>query len=97
MTILLFRIKIFRDIRKKKKRLWSYSQPIPSLSPSNLCGSGCNTVNLFWGISPQSKSGGGGGIQKSGYEGSQSLCIWVDSGGGGWYDSMKVWREKRTN
>jgi flagellar motor switch protein FliN/FliY len=28
-------------------------------------------VNLFCEISPQSKSGGGGGIQKSGYDGSQ--------------------------
>lgn len=29
------------------KEFYPDSHPIPSLSPSNLCGSGCNTVNLF--------------------------------------------------
>jgi len=50
-------------------------EPIPSLSPSNLCGSEPITVNLFCGISLQSKSGGGEGIQKSGYDGSQLSSI----------------------
>ena len=47
------------------------SHPIPSLSTSNLCGSGGRTVKFLVGISLQSKSGGLGGIQKSGYAGSQ--------------------------
>ncbi len=41
---------------------------MPSLSPSNLCGSDCNTVNRFCVMSLQSKSGGNEGIQKSGYD-----------------------------
>ena len=36
-------------------------------------------MNRFCGISLQSKSGGGGGIQKSGYEGSQLLVDFVFS------------------
>ena len=42
------------------------SHPTPSLSPSNLCGSGGNTVKLRCGISSQSTSGGRGGIQTVG-------------------------------
>ena len=34
------------------------SQPIPSLSPSNRCGSGCRTLNRRCVMSPQSRSGG---------------------------------------
>jgi len=42
---------------------WNYlacydSQPIPSLSPSNPCGSEPTTLKLAYWISPQSKSGG---------------------------------------
>ena len=44
-----------------------FSQPTPSLSPSNSCGSGsatsCLTVKLRYGICGQSRSGGGGRIQ----------------------------------
>jgi hypothetical protein len=36
------------------------SHPIPSLSPSNPCGSGGSTRNLRWGMSAQSRSGGVG-------------------------------------
>ena len=38
-------------------------------------------MKFFCGISLQSKSGGGGGIQKSGYDGSQLLS--VETGGTG--------------
>ena len=34
------------------------SQPMPSLSASNPCGSGCKTLKFANWISPQSKSGG---------------------------------------
>ena len=51
------------------------SHPIPSPSPSNLCGSFGNTAKSLCSISPQSKSGGGDGIQKSRYAASQ---IWVE-------------------
>ena len=53
---------------------------MPSLSASNLCGSDPTTLKFFFEISLQSKSGGGDGIQTSGYEGSQSG---VGSGSGG--------------
>ncbi len=52
------------------------SQPIPSLSPSNLCGSGGITLKFEYPISPQSKSGGYSGIHTSGYDESQ-LFSWV--------------------
>jgi hypothetical protein len=43
------------------------SQPSPSPSPSNPCGSGGSTVKFTCGAtSAQSRSGGGGGMQKSG-------------------------------
>ena len=44
---------------------------MPSLSPSNLCGSGCLTRKFRYGMSLQSRSGGGGGIHTVGYDGSQ--------------------------
>jgi len=44
------------------------SQPIPSLSPSNPCGSGGTTLKLLYPISPQSKSGGYGGMHTLGYD-----------------------------
>jgi len=59
-----YELRIFRT--QKEFRIGYDSQPIPSLSPSNLWGSGCNTVNRFCGISLQSKSGGLDGMQKSG-------------------------------
>jgi hypothetical protein len=56
------------------------SQPVPSPSRSNPCGSGGKTVKSLSAISPQSKSGGGRGIHTSGYEGSQfPLCIRLSS------------------
>ena len=42
------------------------SHPIPSRSASNRCGSGDRTVKRWYGTSPQSRSGGRGGIQMSG-------------------------------
>ena len=42
------------------------SQPIPSLSLSNPCGSEPTTLKFLYEISPQSKSGGYGGMQTSG-------------------------------
>ena len=57
-----------------------FSQPIPSLSLSNLCGSGGKTLKLVNGISPQSKSGGDDGIHVSGYEGSQLLSFVCNDG-----------------
>lgn len=43
------------------------SQPIPSLSrPSSRCGSGGSTRKLRYGMSPQSRSGGGGGCTRRG-------------------------------
>lgn len=47
------------------------SQPMPSRSPSKRWGSRPTTRKLRWEISPQSRSGGGGGMHTSGYEGSQ--------------------------
>src|SRR5215203_875004 len=44
------------------------SHPMPSLSLSNPCGSGDNTLKLVPSTSSQFKSGGLGGMQKSGYE-----------------------------
>lgn len=44
---------------------------MPSSSPSNRCGSGGRTLNRRYEISPQAKSGGDGGMQTVGYEGSQ--------------------------
>src|SRR5215208_3475203 len=44
------------------------SHPIPSLSPSNPCGSGDSTLKLVPSTSSQFNPGGGGGMQKSGYE-----------------------------
>ena len=46
---------------------------MPSPSLSNPCGSGAKTVKSLSGISPQSRSGGGGDIHTSGYDGSQLL------------------------
>lgn len=43
-----------------------FSQPIPSLSESKLCGSGGRTVKLRCSISLQSRSGGGEGMQTVG-------------------------------
>src|SRR5688500_14881368 len=48
-----------------------YSQPTPSPSLSKRCGSGGRTVKRRYGMSPQSRSGGGGGMQTVGYDGSQ--------------------------
>lgn len=48
------------------------SHPMPSLSPSKRCGSGAITVKRRSEMSPQSRSGGPGGMQTSGYDGSQS-------------------------
>ena len=57
-------------------RFWGVShydsQPIPSLSLSNPWGSEPITIKLEYPISPQSKSGGYGGMQTSGYDGSQN-------------------------
>ena len=47
------------------------SHPIPSLSPSNLLGSGLITLKFEYPVSPQSKSGGSSGIHTSGYDESQ--------------------------
>ena len=47
------------------------SQPIPSRSPSKRCGSGARTTKRRNVISPQSRSGGGGGMQTEGYAASQ--------------------------
>ena len=44
---------------------------MPSPLPSRLCGSGFNTLIFLSLISPQSRSGGGAGIQTSGYAGEQ--------------------------
>jgi hypothetical protein len=51
---------------------------MPSLSPSKPCGSGDSTLKFLCLISEQSKSGGGEGIQTSGYAESQ-----FRGGGGG--------------
>ena len=48
------------------------SHPIPSLSlPSNLCESGGSTRKFRYSMSLQSRSGGAGGMQASGYAASQ--------------------------
>lgn len=47
------------------------SQPTPSLSPSNPCGSLPTTLKLVAFTWEQSRSGGGDGIHTVGYEGSQ--------------------------
>lgn len=61
------------------------SQPIPSLSPSKWCGSGFgtshNTVKFFTAMSGQFRSGGGGGMQKSGYDAAQLAGAAVGFGG----------------
>ena len=49
------------------------SQPTPSRLPSNPCGSGGTTLKSRYGTSLQSRSGGGGGMQTVGYDGSQPL------------------------
>lgn len=46
---------------------------MPSPSPSKRCGSGGRTRKFLYGMSLQSKSGGGGGMQTVGYDGSQLL------------------------
>lgn len=51
-----------------KSRRQPDSQPTPSKSASKPCGSGGRTVNRRNSISPQSRSGGAGGMQTS-YEG----------------------------
>ncbi len=47
---------------------------MPSLSPSNPCGSGDSTLKFRAFMSEQSKSGGGDFMQTSGYAGSQLGC-----------------------
>src|SRR2546429_1789127 len=47
---------------------------MPSRSASKLCGSGRNTLKRRNGMSPQSRSGGGDGMQTVGYDGSQLLA-----------------------
>lgn len=54
--------------------VYPLSQPIPSSSASNRCGSGASTVNFRYGMSPQSRSGGAGRMQTVGYAGSQLAC-----------------------
>ena len=49
------------------------SQPTPSRSPSKPCGSVPTTLNRLCGTSAQSRSGGYGGMQTPGYDGSQPL------------------------
>src|SRR4029453_18994726 len=60
------------------------SQPIPLRLPSKRCGSGLatsqRTRKLRKGMSPQSRSGGGGGMQTPGYEGAH---LPAEGGGGG--------------
>src|SRR4029453_13364805 len=60
------------------------SQPIPLRLPSKRCGSGLatsqRTRKLRKGMSPQSRSGGGGGVQTPGYEGAH---LPLEGGGGG--------------
>src|SRR5215204_5753119 len=62
------------------------SHPRPSPSASNLCGSPSSplTVKSCCERSGQLRSGGGGGMQKSGYEGSQaeSASLTPSEGGG---------------
>ena len=48
---------------------------MPSLSPSNPCGSGGSTSKLRAEMSSQVKSGGGGGMYMSGYEESQAVSF----------------------
>src|SRR3990170_8644396 len=59
------------------------SQPTPSPSRSNPCGSDPTTVNRRYEMSPQSRSGGGGGMQTVGYDGSQFPPPDPDDPGGG--------------
>ena len=47
------------------------SHPMPSLSPSNLCGSEPTTAKLRYPIWSQSRSGSPGAMQNSGYDGKQ--------------------------
>lgn len=54
--------------------LHQLSQPMPSPSPSKRCGSGGKTVKCLYEMLPQSRSGGGGGTQMVGYDGSQFAC-----------------------
>src|SRR5215203_5007347 len=56
----------------------------PSYGPSSRCGSAPITRMSAYGISLQSRSGGGGGMQTSGYDGSQLPCGGgcVGTGGG---------------
>ncbi len=44
--------------------------PMPSPSPSKPWGSGGSTLKFWYGMSPQSRSGGGGGMHTVGYAGS---------------------------
>lgn len=59
----------------ERKNATYASQPKPSPSLSKPCGSGDKTVKPFWGISVQFNSGGDDGMQKSGYEESQSPVV----------------------
>ena len=53
-----------------KERLYLHSsQPMPSLSPSKLCGSGPIILKFLEEMSPQSNKGGGGSILISGNDG----------------------------
>jgi hypothetical protein len=54
------------DVTTTEEQVGQLSQPTPSPSPSNPCGSDPTTVKLLPLMSPQSKSGDGGGMQKSG-------------------------------
>ena len=65
-----------QNMRAAERKIATYaSQPIPSPSLSKPCGSGDKTVKPFCGISGQFKSGGADGIQKSGYDESQSPVV----------------------
>lgn len=61
-----------RDRSHPGQSAYPDSQPTPSKSPSNRCGSGGCTAKRLNGMSPQSRSGGGGGMHTSGYAGEQS-------------------------
>ena len=64
-----------KNVTAERKIATYASQPIPSPSISKPCGSGDKTVKPFCGISGQFKSGGANGIQKSGYDESQSPVV----------------------
>ena len=65
-----------RPARLSERTLQSHqaypSDPMPSWSPSNPCGSGGTTVNRRSPISPRSRSGGEGGMQTPGELGAQA-------------------------